>query len=142
VLATFRLANRAMAMAQRAQRPGREPRWHPFQLAFLLLNLPPACDGRHLDSATGAAAGLRALRPRLSRTALFPPPGIDDSETFFAEVDRDARTVPTIGRYGSLPALRSFSLPYGPNDLGISRLSPEEAYLQRGLSPEQASRHP
>jgi len=52
VLATFRLANRAMAMAQRAQRPGREPRWHLFQLAFLLLNLPPACDGRHLERDT------------------------------------------------------------------------------------------
>ena len=52
VLATFRLANRAMAMAQRAQRPGREPQWHLFQLAFLLLNLPPACDGRHLERDT------------------------------------------------------------------------------------------
>ncbi len=49
VLEAFRLANRSLAMAQRrrvAHITGREPasvaapRWRPFQLAFLLMNLP------------------------------------------------------------------------------------------------------
>jgi hypothetical protein len=41
VLEAFRLANKVMAKAARRRRSGsqEEPRWYPFQLAFLLLNL-------------------------------------------------------------------------------------------------------
>lgn len=39
VLAAFKVANRAMAAAAKKRRPDQEPRWRPFQLAFLLMNL-------------------------------------------------------------------------------------------------------
>jgi hypothetical protein len=50
----FGLANRAMAMAARQRNPerygdGKAPRWHLFQLAFLLLNLPALEDPRRED---------------------------------------------------------------------------------------------
>lgn len=50
----FRLANRAMAMAARQRNPeryadGTVPRWHLFQLAFVLLNLPALADPRRDD---------------------------------------------------------------------------------------------
>lgn len=53
----FRLANRAMAMSARRRNPERYPdgdpqkvpRWHLFQLAFLLLNLPALADPRRED---------------------------------------------------------------------------------------------
>jgi hypothetical protein len=39
VLDAFRLMNQALAAAARRRRPGEDPRWYPFQLAFILLNL-------------------------------------------------------------------------------------------------------
>lgn len=39
VLKAFAIANRAMARAAEKRRPGSEPLWRPFQLAFVLLNL-------------------------------------------------------------------------------------------------------
>jgi len=53
-LKAFRLANRAMAMAARQRNPerykeGKVPRWHLFQLAFVLLNLRGLMDEQHAD---------------------------------------------------------------------------------------------
>jgi hypothetical protein len=52
VLDSFRLMNQALAAAGRRRRPGEDPRWYPFQLAFILLNLPglvtPAHDDREI----------------------------------------------------------------------------------------------
>lgn len=46
----FEIANRAVADAARARRPGdTAPAWRPFQLAFLLLNLSGMADRRHAD---------------------------------------------------------------------------------------------
>lgn len=46
----FEIANRAVADATRARRPGdTSPAWRPFQLAFLLLNLAGMADRRHPD---------------------------------------------------------------------------------------------
>ncbi len=52
VLTAFRLANQAMAMAARRQRPHEAPAWRLFQLAFLLLNLEGLADPAHPDRAT------------------------------------------------------------------------------------------
>ncbi len=52
-LDAFRMANRAVARALRKRLPGRfasePPRWYPFQLAYLLLNLPGLVDPQHPD---------------------------------------------------------------------------------------------
>lgn len=46
----FAIANRAVADAARARRPGdAAPAWRPFQLAFILLTLPGMADRRHPD---------------------------------------------------------------------------------------------
>ncbi len=45
----FVLTNRAMAAAARRQRPGDEPRWRPFQLAFFLLNISGITSPDHAD---------------------------------------------------------------------------------------------
>lgn len=43
----FRLGSRAMARAAKARRPDSVPRWYPFQLAFLLMNIPGILDPGH-----------------------------------------------------------------------------------------------
>jgi hypothetical protein len=43
-LDAFRVANRSVALALRKRLGIQNPRWHPFQLAFLLLNLPGLAD--------------------------------------------------------------------------------------------------
>ena len=48
-LQAFQLANRAMAHAARRARPGQEPHWRLFQLAFVLLNLAASTDAQHVD---------------------------------------------------------------------------------------------
>jgi hypothetical protein len=49
-LTAFRLANRAMrAQMQRARPGGLEPRWHPFQLGFILTSLASTVDDSHSD---------------------------------------------------------------------------------------------
>lgn len=46
----FEIANRAIADAARARRPqDATPKWRPFQLAFILLNLKGQADARHPD---------------------------------------------------------------------------------------------
>ena len=52
VLETFRLMNRAMAAAARKRRPGEDPRWYPFQIAFILLNLRGLITPEHDDRET------------------------------------------------------------------------------------------
>ncbi|MFO1419611.1 MAG: DISARM system helicase DrmA [Candidatus Competibacteraceae bacterium] len=49
LLQAFRLMNRAMARAARQRRPGEDPHWRPFQLAFILLNLRGLSDPDHYD---------------------------------------------------------------------------------------------
>jgi hypothetical protein len=49
VLDAFRLMNRAMAEAARRRRPNEKPRWYPFQLAFILLNLRGLVTPAHND---------------------------------------------------------------------------------------------
>lgn len=48
----FTLANAAMANAQRKRRPDVEPKWRPFQLAFVLLNLRGIVDPTASDRET------------------------------------------------------------------------------------------
>ncbi|MEH3037548.1 MAG: DISARM system helicase DrmA [Sphingomonas adhaesiva] len=53
VRSAFAIANRAVADATRARRPGETmPAWRPFQLAFILLNLSGMSDPRHPDRDT------------------------------------------------------------------------------------------
>ncbi len=48
LLEAFRVANRAVARALQRRLPNlAEPRWRPFQLAFVLLNLPGLADPEH-----------------------------------------------------------------------------------------------
>jgi hypothetical protein len=49
VLDAFRLMNQALAAAARRRRPGEDPRWYPFQLAFILLNLQGLATPEHED---------------------------------------------------------------------------------------------
>ena len=51
-LDAFRLANRAVARALSKRLGIKTPRWHPFQLAFLLLNLPGIADSREPNRET------------------------------------------------------------------------------------------
>ncbi|MEX1361502.1 MAG: DISARM system helicase DrmA [Nannocystaceae bacterium] len=48
----FALANEAMARSQRKRRPDREPSWHLFQLAFVVLNVPGVVDPADDDRET------------------------------------------------------------------------------------------
>jgi len=52
VLDAFRLMNQAIAAAARRRRPGEDPRWYPFQLAFILLNLRGLVTPEHDDRET------------------------------------------------------------------------------------------
>lgn len=52
VLDAFRVANRAVARALRKRLGIESPRWRPFQLAFLLLNLPGLADPGDLHRET------------------------------------------------------------------------------------------
>ena len=49
VLDAFRVANRAVARALRQRLGAEAPRWHAFQLAFILLNLPGIADPHGTD---------------------------------------------------------------------------------------------
>ena len=51
-LDAFRVANRAVARALRKRLGIETPRWHAFQLAFLLLNLPGLADPHDPNRAT------------------------------------------------------------------------------------------
>ncbi|HWP37858.1 MAG TPA: DISARM system helicase DrmA [Gemmatimonadales bacterium] len=51
-LDAFRVANRAVALALRKRLGVAEPRWHAFQLAFILLNLPGLADPRDANRET------------------------------------------------------------------------------------------
>ena len=51
-LDAFRVANRSVARALRKRLGIETPRWHAFQLAFLLLNLPGLTDTRDTNRAT------------------------------------------------------------------------------------------
>ena len=48
-LDAFRMANRAVARALVQRNKLEDPRWHPFQLAFILLNLPGLADPRDAE---------------------------------------------------------------------------------------------
>ncbi|MEX2650007.1 MAG: DISARM system helicase DrmA [Alphaproteobacteria bacterium] len=52
VLDAFRVANRAVGRALRKRLKIEAPHWHPFQLAFLLLNLPGLADPRDPNRET------------------------------------------------------------------------------------------
>ena len=52
VLGAFRIANRAVSRALKKRLGVQEPRWRPFQLAFVLLNLPGLADPRAPDRDT------------------------------------------------------------------------------------------
>ena len=52
VLDAFRIANRAIATTSRRRNKLPVPTWYPFQLAFLLLNLPGIADREHPDRET------------------------------------------------------------------------------------------
>ncbi|WP_437879073.1 DISARM system helicase DrmA [Sorangium sp. So ce513] len=43
----FRIANRAMARVARVSRPNDAPAWYPFQLAFVLMNVPGIVNPEH-----------------------------------------------------------------------------------------------
>jgi hypothetical protein len=49
VLDAFRMMNRAMGEAARRRRPNEAPRWYPFQVAFILLNLRGLVTPAHGD---------------------------------------------------------------------------------------------
>jgi hypothetical protein len=49
VLNAFKIANRAMASAAKKRRPDQEPKWRPFQLAFLLMNLRSMAEPEHTE---------------------------------------------------------------------------------------------
>lgn len=51
-LDAFRVANRSVSKALRKRLNIENPRWHAFQLAFLLLNLPGLADAREPNRAT------------------------------------------------------------------------------------------
>jgi len=51
-LEAFRMANRAVARALRRRLSIKEPAWRPFQLAFILLNLPSVANGDDDDRDT------------------------------------------------------------------------------------------
>jgi hypothetical protein len=52
VLDGFRLMNQAVAAAARRRRPGEPPKWYPFQLAFILLNLRGLVTPEHDERET------------------------------------------------------------------------------------------
>ena len=73
-LDAFRLANRAVARALRQRLDIEEPRWRPFQLAFILLNLPGLVDPRDGNRETVDLLFFpppAAARPR--RISALPP---------------------------------------------------------------------
>lgn len=45
----FALGMKAMRLQMRTGRPGKEPKWRPFQLGFLLVSLASAVDDKHVD---------------------------------------------------------------------------------------------
>ena len=51
-LGAFRLMNQALSAAASRRRPGERPRWYPFQLAFILLNLRGLVTPEHGDRET------------------------------------------------------------------------------------------
>ncbi len=73
-LDAFRVANRAVSAAlKRRLKPENEPTWRPFQLAFILMNLPGIADPRDPTARRSTCCSSRPAAARPRRTSAWPP---------------------------------------------------------------------
>ena len=81
-LLAFRMANRVMAKAARRRfgpMQGKEeaavdaPTWRPFQLAFILMNLPGIVDPHHHDREVVDCSSSRPAAARPKPISAWPP---------------------------------------------------------------------